>query len=199
MGLPAFFVYGHSDDVNPGWIADPDRGGWTTVREYHRRRESPRGWIGASGLQQPGENDIQPGDVIVIDVRGGRGADHVQMVHSYDPGTRMLFTIGGNDGGYRLARPGAHSTGQPSAREQRVTDTIGAPVYHSRGGGHVAMGSHDLNAQPPPATAEQQASDDPRPARVLGRGRFSVVDYEIHEYRTHDPATPLHRAAGAGR
>ena len=57
------------------------------------------------------------------------------------------------------ASPGpAAATGQPSAREQRVADTIGAPVYHSRGGGHVAMGSHDLNAQPPPATPEQQAS-----------------------------------------
>ena len=85
-------------------------GQWNDLHEYHIGRSSERHWITARDIQAGGNLDIRSGDVVLIDVPhpvtpahpgpDSPGPDHIVMVQSYDPITHMLFTIGGNDGGF---------------------------------------------------------------------------------------------------
>ena len=63
-------------------------------------------------------------------------------------------------------------------RQQKVLHTIGG----NEGAAHPVHGSGaiDLKANPAPKTVPEGSS---KTERVYAVGRFSIVDYELHEYR----------------
>lgn len=199
------------------------------LRKVHAGRDASRRWWNAAALRStaPGQLPIRPGDVVLVDNGGKPGPNHIQMVRSWDPATRMLFTIDGNGGGYVVDNsPDAATAAPASAKEARVEASTGLRLKENQGEGHAGVGAADLAAQPDPAVVEaawrkDEASEPwqkhikehkawvdggrvgeepkapPTPftdaarktggaigSRVYGVGRFSIMDFEEHDYTT---------------
>jgi hypothetical protein len=165
--VQAFFQY-HWAERNPRWIWADNR--WYGVHEYHTMRGSLRGWLSSAALS--GDiSDIRPGDVLLVDTDGNRTANHIVLVHSYNPLTKRVITIGGNDSGLVLD---TRENPPPAANdsERRREAATGRPLRDPAGlaAGHVGVGEQDLN--------EHRTGH----AQVFGVGRPSIVDFEDHRY-----------------
>lgn len=143
---------------------------WIPVEQYHTQRGSLRKYqvLPASGpeyeadtkafeggasrrkgqLDDLGQLDIQPGDVVVKDLTKGTYADHITICRSYDASTKTLSTLGGNEGATH-------------------------PVH--------ASADTDLTKNPAPSRVPGKVMKPQD--RIYAVGRFSVVDFEIHQYR----------------
>lgn len=166
---------------NPRWIWVEDE--WKDVREFHTTRGSNRQWHGGAAL-----GDIRPGDVLLVDTDGNGAANHIVLVHSYNPLTRKVFTIGGNDGGMVLADPANPQPAPTPLIEGREAAT-GYDLAPPTGlpGGHVGVGEHN--------TAERRAGH----SQVFGVGRPSIVDMEEHSYNNATVRPTLPPGAPAPR
>jgi hypothetical protein len=160
---------------SPQWIWADER--WQDVHDYHAARNSLRTWAPGAALAAAG-GDIQPGDVLLVDTDGNGSANHIVLVQSYNPLTRRVVTIGGNDSGLVLedrANPPPPANDSESRREaatgRALRPAAGLPA------GHVGVGEQDLT--------ERRANH----AQVFGIGRPSIVDFEDHVY-SHDPVRP---------
>ena len=199
------------------------------LRAIHAGRNAPRRWWDAATLRStaPDQMPLRPGDIVLVDNGGKPGPNHIQMVRSWDPATRMLFTIDGNGGGYVVDNSAGAATAAPgSAKEARVEASTGLPLKEGPGAGHAGVGAAELGSQPDPAVVEaawrkDEASepwqkyikeqkawqagggvgDEPKApptpltdaarktggaqgSRVYGVGRFSIMDFEEHDYTT---------------
>ena len=188
----AFFNYtAYHPDVVRTHIKN-DEGAIVPVKEYHAARHSTRTWIPTADVGNAGL-DIRPGDVLTMAVPSGPDVtdkhkesawgDHIVLVHSYDRATGMLYTIGGNDGGYVVRQkdkdpPAGESPADKADRERREAATGEKLSKPTSFGGHVGVGAQDLKNQP---TAGPLGSVTVK-GHVSGIGRPSLVDYELHEY-----------------
>lgn len=181
----------------PKWIYADDA--WSELQDYHATRGAQRKWIDARAIYSGDELDIRSGDIVLID-RGdsadGRPVylgDHIVMVHSYDPNTRRLFTVGGNDSGYEVDNSATHpapageSTAERNKRQSAEAAT-GRKLKPGSAGGHVGVNVQDLSNQPDPAVIE--AHPGTARVRVYGIGRPSLVDFEEHFYQNMDEKHP---------
>jgi hypothetical protein len=106
------------------------------------------------------------------------------MVLSYNPATRMLFTIAGNDGGYIVRAPGESAGDTGAAAEQRkAAEEASGQNLKKVPGVAVAVGVQDLGNQPTPGAPRSKVLQ----THVAGIGRPSLVDFEEHEYAWKDP------------
>jgi len=175
------------------WIYAEDA--WHDLRDYHTARGSLRNWTDAATIDAGGALDIRAGDIVLIDHSGSGAADHIVMVHSYDPATNLLFTIGGNDGGYEVDTAATHTAprGESEAarsKRERLEATTGQPLRPGGRGGHVGVGSFDLDDQPSNDEAQRARARDRRRVRIYGIGRPSIVDFEEHRYDSTDRRRP---------
>jgi hypothetical protein len=198
LNVEALFRYQNTERTPTGILLD---GTVHDLHDYHRSRSSERKWTSAADIEAGHALDLRPGDVVLVDHSGTAGADHIQMVRSWDPATQLLFTIDGNGGGYEVedrANRGARA-GAPEpmidARQAKVEAALGIRVRAGHtAGGHVGVGVHDLGNQlsdsairaaaDPEAerTREMRGGRHPLKARVYGVGRFSIADFENHTY-----------------
>ena len=158
------------------WIYAEDS--WHDLQEYHTTRGSVRTWIDAAAIEGGGALDIRAGDLVLIDHSGSGAADHIVMVHSFDMTTNTLFTIGGNDGGYEVDTRATHEAPRgetEAAREkrERLEGATGQPLRPGGSGGHVGVGSFDLDDQPAAATLDRDRARRPA-ARAHLRHRPAV-------------------------
>jgi hypothetical protein len=171
------------------WIYAEDA--WHELQAYHTARGSVRNWIDAAAIEGGGALDIRAGDVVLIDHSGSGSADHIVMVHSFDMTTNTLFTIGGNDGGYEVDTRATHTaprgeTDPEREKREALEGATGQPLRPGSAGGHVGVGSVDLDNQPAGATLDRdRAAAKARGrklVRIYGIGRPSIVDMEDHRY-----------------
>ncbi len=93
---------------------------WQELKAYHAARGSERTWINAATIKSSADNlDIRSGDTVLIDHSGKPQADHIVMVHSWNPITKTLFTIGGNDGGYEVDTSPDHKPPKKETSEEQ--------------------------------------------------------------------------------
>jgi hypothetical protein len=129
------------------------------VSAYHKARGSERSLLKLPDVidaDVAAGLDIQPGDIVLVDNARGTYGDHIQVCTGYDPGTGTLSTVGGNEG-----------SGTPQ-------QTI------------IKAGSRNLTdatAQPAPNDAAKLEKGETKHNRVYARARFSLVDYEAHEFK----------------
>jgi len=203
-----FFRYRHNGR-NPGWIrAD---GTWHHVREFHQSRGSERQWWDAEAVRAHQQVTPQAGDVVLIDHSGSAAANHVAMVHSYDPSTHRLTMIDGNGGGFVVdhrRRDGDHGAAASDPNRAHAEAAAGGQSLRRGGAGDVTMSVRDLDNEP---TTDQVNADVARVSgnpgarrqhsRIYGLGRMSAVDYEDHEYSVRDPGSSnaAHDAQGRAR
>ncbi len=199
------------------------------LQQVHNDRGIPRQWWDADAIRAAGAAlPLRPGDIVLVDNAGAPGPNHIQMVRSWDPATRMLFTIDGNGGGYVVDdRAGADTAAPASDKEARVEASTGLRLREGPAGGHVGVGAANLGDQPleadveaafqrdratppwqeyerahrewantPRATRGEEPQAPPTPqanaartrggvrSRVYGIGRFSIMDFEAHDYTT---------------
>ena len=187
-----FFRYIH-DGRNPAWIRID--GAWQRVEEVHQRRGSMRQWWNADAVRSL-QVTPQPGDIVLIDHSGGARAEHVAMVHSYDPSSHRLTLIDGNGGGFVVDhRPHADRRAADDPDQAQAEAAAGGQSLSRGGHGDVTMSVRDLDDTP---TASQVAADIARVerhpgarrrhSRIYGIGRMSIVDYEEHEYSASHPS-----------
>jgi hypothetical protein len=165
-------------------VVKADDGTDMPLPQYHEIRKSTRRWYTTAQVMGGGDLDIRPGDIVCLSVAYGENVekpegDHVVMVESYDPKTRMLYTIGGNDAGYVVRKPGEaepKDTGD-DRRKREAAEAATGRLLGGSGGSHVAIGEQNLKQQPLPAT-----SGPVKKTHVAGIGRPSLVDFEEHQY-----------------
>ena len=121
---------------------------------------------------------LRPGDVVLIDLRGGYRPHHITMVESYDAATRMLVTIEGNTHGIQSDGAGGlvvdpRSTGTGIGLLPRDLGTITPEVTTSLG---------STGQQPGGGLVPVQSG-----ATVFGVGRPSIVDFEDRPRLTNVP------------
>ena len=172
---------------------------WHDLRAYHTARGSQRTWLNAAAIDAGGTLDIRAGDMVLIDHSGTGAADHIVMVHSFDMTTNTLFTIGGNDGGYEVDTRTPHAaprgeTDPQRAKRERLEGATGQPLRPGSAGGHVGVGSFDLDDQPSLAEAERDRARDRPRVRIYGIGRPSIVDLEDHAYDSTNERRPPNAA-----
>jgi hypothetical protein len=172
--VEAFFRY-QWGERNPHWIWTAAT--WQDVHAYHALRGSERTWLSFTGLAAGGA-DIRPGDVLMVDTDGNGTANHIVLVQSFNPLTRRVVTIGGNDSGLVLDTR-EHPPPPANDSEARREAATGRALRPASGlpAGHVGVGEQDL--------AERRAGH----AQVYGIGRPSLVDFEDHIY-SHDLRQP---------
>ena len=161
-----------------------------------------RTWIDAAAIEGGGALDIRAGDLVLIDHSGSGAADHIVMVHSFDMTTNTLFTIGGNDGGYEVDTRATHEAprgetrGDAASKRERLEGATGQPLRPGGGGGHVGVGSFDLDDQPEARDAGPRSRSGPA-ARPHLRHR-PAFDRRLRgpPLRQHEraPRPALHRA-----
>jgi hypothetical protein len=139
------------------WVFDH----WEQIRQYHARRNSLR-WY-ETIRRTPPSRGIQAGDLVLIDNNYGVDPNHITTAISFDG--RFLTTLGGNQG---AGEAGVSRSGHafdlqhnPDPNDVRKTDASGHRI---------------------PQTVDPSLG--PKNVRVHGIGRWSVVDYERHLYRT---------------
>jgi hypothetical protein len=179
------------------WIYAEDA--WHELQAYHTARGSLRTWINAAAIEGGGALDIRAGDIVLIDHSGTGSADHIVMVHSFDMTTNTLFTIGGNDGGYEVDTRATHTaprgeTDPEREKREALEGATGQPLRPGSAGGHVGVGSFDLDDQPAGATLDRDraraVARGRRLVRIYGIGRPSIVDMEDHPYDSTDRRRP---------
>lgn len=170
-----YFTYAYGERVKKWIHADEE---WHELRDYHRMRGAERKWLTADEIECREELDVRAGDIALVDhSHGGRG-DHIVMVHSYNPHTRRLFTIGGNDSGLQVdTRKGTYAPRNEG--EGRLEDATGMGLRRYRkGDGRVGVNRYDLAHQP-----DITERDEPyEKIRIAAIGRPSIVDFEDHRY-----------------
>ncbi len=192
-----FFQYRYDDIARVRrWIAGAT--GWEEVRQYHQGRGALRQWTNAQAIfaGRAGTLDIRPGDVVLIDImsalategphRGHSAPNHIAMVQSWNPQTHVMYTIGGNDGGYVVdTRPGA-AVSDPNSRAAALGRPLREPTA---AGGHVGVSEQNIGNSPDPARVDSMQNKDQPRSRVYGIGRPSLVDFEDHRYFLTNPRT----------
>ncbi|MDA0181489.1 hypothetical protein OJ997_14385 [Solirubrobacter phytolaccae] len=180
----AYFTYVYGKRV-PQWIYADDA--WHETREYHKLRGAERRWLTAEDMECQEELDIRPGDLALVDHSWGGRGDHIVMVHSFNPQTRVLHTIGGNDSGLQVdTRKGEHAPA--NEKEGRLEDATGTPLRtYRKGDDRVGMREYDLAHQPDVT----ERTRDYTKIRIAAIGRPSIVDFENHRYSGEEfpPAT----------
>jgi len=128
----------------------------TQLKEQHMAQDAARKMITFEDIDAQYDLDILPGDIVLVDNSGKGGADHIQIVYRYDPGTKMLTVVDGNGGGFALASLGIPNNdvalaqiaadGIPiSAKKQWIEDELGISlVYQGNVAGHVGISCHIL-------------------------------------------------------
>jgi len=103
--VEAFFSYGRLSNVNRARL-DTDvklLSGWVPIAGWHDEKGQVREWWSRHGIKrevEAGSPDIfAPGDVMLIDWSGRNEADHITMVRSWDPVTKVLTCFEGNRSG----------------------------------------------------------------------------------------------------
>lgn len=180
------YTYHRYPDRVRKWIYADER--WQELRAYHENRGSLRRWIEADSITSAEGLDIQPGDIVLLDNDNDDQPNHIVMVHTWNPTTRMLFTIGGNDGGFQVDQNPGRS-GSPEGDEATLSPrdqaelALDQPLRRGDQDTHVGIKAIDV--------AEASAK-----VRVFGIGRPSIVDFEDHTYHTENPKTPPVDAPG---
>lgn len=175
------YAFGASSRVQK-WIYSDNA--WQELKAYHAARGSERTWINAATIKSSAGNlDIRSGDTVLIDHSGKPQADHIVMVHSWNPVTKTLFTIGGNDGGYEVDTSPAHippkkETSEELEKRTHAEQATGKHLKKGGSGGHVGVGSYDLSG-----TSKKRV-------RIFGIGRPSIADFENHTYDSTNSKTP---------
>ncbi len=138
---------------------------WVRLREYHGSRGSTR-WYEAI-RKAPPSRGIEPGDLVLIDNAYGTDPDHITTAVAFDG--RFLVTIGGNQG----------------SGEQGVSRSRGRDLMQNPDPNDVRLVENGRRVRKADPTMTKNT-------RVHGVGRWSIVDYEQHIYRTSAqmPATP---------
>ncbi len=181
----AFFTYAYKNfpaGYIKKWIWA--EGEWQLLNAYHAKHGGKHGglrrWLPYTKLSGGGDLELDPGDVVIVDVGLDGTPNHIAMVHTYDPLTSTLVTVGGNDGGKVIDTKAAKDAPLSSKREkavgQKLTDA--APGT----GGHVGVSEHAVKA-----VGKQRGS-------VYAIGRASLVDFEDHVYSNSledKPPAPL--------
>jgi hypothetical protein len=182
--VEAFFTY-HPEKYPtriPKWIWNDDDGR-QDVKALHAAQGAPRRWLDHAAISAGGELDIQPGDMVLIDPDLNGDPDHIVLASSYDAATNTLVTIGGNDSGFVLMKPGekepAHSDKLDTAESATGLE------LKPGGGGKVAVGVHQVT----PEGKKKRAA-------VYGAGRPSLIDLEERAYafkpQDKPPPPPKH-------
>ena len=188
----AFFMYtpeALKGGQYPNWVKADDSS-WKLIPAYHKDRKSERHWYETAEIMKGGNLDIRPGDIVTLSVAIGANiekpeGDHVTMVLSYNPATKLLFTIAGNDGGYVVRQPGETAVDENAAKaeERRAAEAASGQDLKKTPGAKVAVGVQDLGNQPKPGAPGSKV----RQTHVAGIGRPSIVDFEEHEYAWKNP------------
>lgn len=168
------YVYRRNPKRVKKWIYVDDR--WQELRAYHESRDSLRQWTEADSITSAEGLDIQPGDIVLLDNDQDGQPNHIVMVHTWNPTTKMLFTIGGNDGGFRVDQgrdPSDLTEEDEATMRPRDQAELALDQPLRRGGkkSHVGIKAIDVTN-----TAAK--------VRVFGIGRPSIVDFEDHPYHT---------------
>ncbi|TNF28506.1 MAG: hypothetical protein EP329_17785 [Deltaproteobacteria bacterium] len=169
-------------------------GEWHDLKTYHGARGSDRKWTSratvTSVMEAGGALDIRPGDVVLIDHSGTKTSpQHITMVESYDPGTKVLNTIEGNTGGIQAPDGKVKGEdGQERWKKHRGPD--GSGVHHrdltnmSKGSRATHKEQHEAN-KAALSGGPKGAYQGTKGSTVFGVGRPSAVDFEEHSYATH--------------
>ncbi|MCY7323923.1 MAG: DUF4157 domain-containing protein [Phormidesmis sp. CAN_BIN36] len=187
--LEDFFNY--KNNFNPyKWIQVDNQ--VMEVEEYHNRRGSRRKWLAGEQIHAGKELDIRPGDIVLQDNRGGIGADHIQMVQSWDTITNTLYTIDGNGGGYQVDNNlgKAANKNESGAKDEKLKNIEQATGHHLRpggGGGVVGVGSYDLSKESTEEEVKKTREQGKKIVRIVAIGRPSLVDFESQKYSTQPP------------
>jgi hypothetical protein len=163
QGIRTALTYG--GEMATTWIWAFDH--WELLQSYHAGRQSLR-WYEAIERTPP-KQGIQAGDLVLIDNAFGTNPDHITTAIAFDG--RFLTTIGGNQGAGEQGVSRNHAfdiLNNPDANDVRKTDAKGERIR------------------------EVDPKLGPKHTRVHGIGRWSLVDYERHLYRTstQKPTTP---------
>ena len=164
-------------------------GAWYGLKEYHESRGSARRWTPkadiAAAVVADTPVDIRPGDVALIDHRGGSSPSHIVMVESYDADTHTLVTIEGNIHGIKADTEGKAErleSDDSFYKAGKYTQTgTGVHVRDLTTTSKATKAAHPKEAVKPPKGAQAARSG----ATVFGVGRPSFVDFEEHEYATN--------------
>jgi hypothetical protein len=190
--MESFFTY--KRDYDPyHWIKVNNQ--IMTVQDYHKERGSSRHWLTTDAK----ELDIRPGDIVLQDNRGGIGADHIQMVQSWDASTSTLYTIEGNGKAYQVdnnptktASTNKLGTKEETQKErekrekrEKIEQSTG---YHLRNDtSAVGLGSYDLSKEPTENEVKKMRAKGTEVVRIVGIGRPSLVDFEDQKYLDKAP------------
>jgi hypothetical protein len=204
-----FFTYGTGWSYTPTTIRPFKQGEPIPIKDYHTQRGAPRSWLAATDAG----GDLRPGDIVLLDWTNANQsdrndheqnlidrADHIVIVRSWDPATRVLVTIDGNVYAakkHRGQEPGFDGTDDNNAFADAPDSDVGTSRYEAGSGGNVTLGAQNVGA----AFNREEMMTDPTTKRqkdtwksmtLMGRGRPSVVDYEEdHEYQNDNLADPV--------
>jgi len=156
-------------------------GTWHPIRAYHIQRGSERHYLPVLPGQPVPE--VEPGDIVLKDNRGGVDPDHITTAITSDGG--HIQTIGGNEGG--------NDPAQRAAYERGVARTDGSIDLRTQ------EGPNDNRLRDAQGRFIDGSNDDHhhKNSRVHGIGRWSIVDYEEHTY-SPAPTMPAAPPANAG-
>lgn len=204
-----FFTYGTGWSYTPTTIRPFKQGDPVPLRDYHTQRGALRSWLAAADAG----GDLRPGDIVLLDWTNANQsdrndgeknlidrADHIVIVRSWDPATRVLVTIDGNVYAAKKHRgqaPAFDGTDDTNAFADAPDSEVGTSRYQAGSGGNVTLGPQNVGAEfnreammTDPETKRQ--TDTWKSMTLMGRGRPSVVDYEEdHEYLNDNLAEPV--------
>jgi|GEM_PF-3134975 len=154
-------------------------GEWHELKDYHGIRGSVRKWtprsVVKSTMEGGGGLDVRPGDVVLIDHSGTKSSpQHITMVESYDPKSKILTTIEGNTGG--IQAPDGKVKGEDGEEHWMRHKGADGSGVHTRDLGD--MGKPGRKAK------KGQAYKGRAGSTVFAIGRPSVVDFEEHSFAT---------------
>jgi hypothetical protein len=218
-GVLTFMAYADAVSKNKKIVVGDRKLG---VEEYHRERRSKRriqiianrpdehGNV-RPGFTAPGAEyvqveavDIRPGDILLLDNARGWRPDHIMIATAYDPATRRVSKIAGNE----VDKPGRVGTGtfdmssQPDTisaeqhrlyetaaklKEQREKFTKENPGASWSEAGKLTQVESDIAAYER-AHPELFNAPGSKRSRIAAVCRFSIVDLETHPYASASPA-----------
>ena len=159
-GIRAALEKGGNIDQTWIWVVDD----WKNLKAYHADRGSVR-WY-EEIQRSPPSKGIQAGDLVLMDNAFGTNPDHITTAISFDG--RFLTTVGGNQGsdapsdekGVSKSSHALDLQNNPEPNDVRKTNAKGERIR------------------------EVDPNLGPKHTRIHGIGRWSVVDYERHLYKT---------------
>jgi hypothetical protein len=197
-GILAFMNY--EDPISKKKIRDGDR--TVSVKDYHASRNSLRriqvvsnegnrpGFTTAGG-QAVSKSDVQvnPGDILLLDNLHGLRPDHVMLATSSDIGA--MSRIAGNEGNTpgQVASGGAfdirHQPDSITPEQQRPYDRK-VELTNRKEAAKKDPGKWTDAHERELAEVTKQIADfertHPKQSRIAAVCRFSIVDFETHEY-----------------